>query len=87
MFDVDAMIANHMASRHKYENDEGGIESNEGVHCPHCGHFETSACGDFGQSGVYADGEHDFTCQDCNADFIVETRIEHTWVSTKATSS
>lgn len=83
MLDIDAYIANRMASRRKYENDEGGIESNDGVHCPHCDHFEASGCGDFGVSGVYADGEHNFTCQNCAADFVVNTQIEHTWVSTK----
>lgn len=79
--DFDKIWENSLAMRRKYENDEGGIESNIGVHCPTCGHFEGDGF-ELGESGVYAEGDHDFTCASCGADFRVETSIEYTWTST-----
>ena len=84
MKDIDAYISNFMAMRHRYEGDDGEIESNEGVHCPSCGHFHSAAVGDLFETYAYAEGEHDFVCANCNVDFTVETKIEFTWASKPA---
>lgn len=80
MLDIDQYMENANAMRHKYENNEGGTESNEGVHCPHCGYFEEESYV-LGEAGLYAEGDNDFSCGECGKDFHVETRIEYTWVS------
>jgi DNA-directed RNA polymerase subunit RPC12/RpoP len=81
MFDIDLMLKHNREVSHKYNNGDGGTESNEGVHCPYCEYFHESGP-DLGQSDVYREGEHTFSCSECSKDFIVQTQIEFTWVST-----
>ena len=79
MLDLDKMLDNMREKRRKYVNDEGGVESNEGVHCPHCEHYNADAW----EWGVYAEGEHNVSCDECGKDFVVTTEIEHTFIATK----
>ena len=79
MIDIDQMLNNFRETRRKYVNDEGGIESNDGIHCPHCNHYET----EIWEWGCYPEGEHNACCPQCAKDFVVTTAIEHTFTSTK----
>lgn len=83
MTELDKILNNMIKTRRKYINCEGGIESNNGIHCPYCGHYDTSTW----EWGVASEGEHNVCCQECDKDFIVTTEIEYTFTATKLLST
>jgi len=43
------------------------------VYCPHCGEVQTMTdCWDH-----YEEGEHEYTCQDCDKEFVIDTTVRY----------
>lgn len=58
--------------------DDEEVHHDSRMRCPACGHEEKVDC-DWGH--LYEEGEHRVSCQACEEDFTVSTRVEYTFVS------
>lgn len=67
-----------MANLEKSTTDNGIMESKDGVLCPICGHLHITEIED---TIDYWDCVSDFTCDACNSDFRVTSRVTRTWES------
>lgn len=67
-----------MANPKTTETETGIVESTNGVLCPICGHLHINEIED---TIDYWDCVSDFTCDACNSDFRVTSRVTRTWES------
>jgi len=57
----------------------GEINHNtKGIRCPSCRYVMTQWDDHY---ELYEDGEHDFTCHNCDHTFMVSTNVEYSWSS------
>jgi transposase-like protein len=53
----------------------------EDIYCPHCG--KCHEVYSWYDDELYEDGEHDFTCEDCDEEFTVITNISYSFDTEK----
>ena len=62
-------------------DNQQGYWFNSYIKCPHCDK-ETGLCDhDFDDWELLEEADHDWECSSCGEEFIVETRVTHTFTS------
>lgn len=59
--------------------DPGEVDHNKQIRCPGCNRIITVSGGE--AYHLYKEGGHSVTCEQCEAEFTVETRISYTFTS------
>lgn len=67
------------ASCKSLEEDKGEVWHDDKVRCPKCRHLMQVHGSEL--YDLYDEGEHDVSCQNCDHDFTVSTRVSHSFQS------
>lgn len=84
MLTADQIFENMARCRHKLDMDDE-INSEEGLHCPHCGNFHDAndlASGDYPEVWQEDEGVA-FECHECGKDFMFRIVVNYEWYVTK----
>lgn len=61
------------------DQDHGEVSHDDFIRCPRCGHTHYAHDGDSYE--ILADGEHGYSCMECNYDFEITTHVSFTFNS------
>jgi hypothetical protein len=71
--------------KQQVENGEiTGVDYEDAIYCPYCGLKHEADCED---DRFYVEGEHEFICDECEKEFLVDTSVSYSYSTSRKKNS
>lgn len=60
------------------------VDCEDEVYCPYCGAVHEAECDD---DRFYVEGEYEFTCYECEKEFLVDTQVSYSYSTSRKKNS